>query len=453
VIIPCKLDFGDAPISYGTTLAGNGARHVPVGPQLGSSRDVEADGQPSASADGDDLSGTDDEDGVGISVLLIGQTTNVSVQLAAAPTARLDAWVDFNGNGTFDPAEQIATSYPLVAGTNNLPIIVPVSALPGSRTARFRVSTQGGLGATGLAMNGEVEDYAVVLRRPSEFDFGDAPDSYGTTLANVGAQHVVGGPILGSLIDVETDGQPSPLADRDDNTVSDDEDGIWMGPLSAGGVTDVIVTLGNATNASLDAWIDFNGNGVFDHPVEHVFQASPLTTGPTTHVFVTPANAAAQVTYARFRVSTTGGLLPTGFGGPGEVEDYRVVIQPGSSPGGRVVPNEQGTFTIAVADLAAPAIAALLPERVATLNDDDMNESATQIATQNAIAQHGDANRDRRFDAWDLQHVFQAGRYEIGAVADWRQGDWNGDGLFTTTDLIVAFQVGWYQSGPIGSGF
>ncbi len=53
------LDFGDAPDSYGTTLANNGARHsaVSTGPILGALRDTEMDGQPSAGANGDDLNG------------------------------------------------------------------------------------------------------------------------------------------------------------------------------------------------------------------------------------------------------------------------------------------------------------------------------------------------------------------------------------------------------------
>jgi len=47
-------------------LADNGARHVAIGPQLGAVIDVETDGNPSPSADGDDLLSSDDEDGVSI---------------------------------------------------------------------------------------------------------------------------------------------------------------------------------------------------------------------------------------------------------------------------------------------------------------------------------------------------------------------------------------------------
>ena len=76
------LDFGDAPASYGTLLAGNGARHTVEGYDaaartaplmLGTTIDVEADGQPDATATGDDASEIDDEDGVEFSPLVAGQ--------------------------------------------------------------------------------------------------------------------------------------------------------------------------------------------------------------------------------------------------------------------------------------------------------------------------------------------------------------------------------------------
>src|SRR5262245_41179006 len=53
------------------------------------------------------------------------------------------------------------------------------------------------------------------------FDFGDAPDTYRTTLAVDGARHEVLPGLnfhLGAAVDIENDGQPSPGADRDDTT-------------------------------------------------------------------------------------------------------------------------------------------------------------------------------------------------------------------------------------------
>jgi|GEM_PF-3854504 len=57
-------------------------------------------------------------------------------------------------------------------------------------------------------------------------DFGDAPDSYGTTLANGGPSHTQDGTtFLGSGVDSEMDGNPTTNADGDDNS-GDDEDGV-----------------------------------------------------------------------------------------------------------------------------------------------------------------------------------------------------------------------------------
>ena len=55
-----SLDLGDLPAPFPTLLADNGPAHIGIGPTLGAARDSEADGQPTALADGDDAAGTDD---------------------------------------------------------------------------------------------------------------------------------------------------------------------------------------------------------------------------------------------------------------------------------------------------------------------------------------------------------------------------------------------------------
>ncbi|MCE5341540.1 MAG: GEVED domain-containing protein [Planctomycetaceae bacterium] len=162
------IDYGDAPDGpYPTLLANNGARHVMnSGMFLGLCVDSEPDGQPTIPADGDDINplmGPDDEDGVVFSPFFIGQSATVNVT-ASAP-GFLDAWIDFNGDGmwTMGLPEQIAISTPLVVGNNAITFNVPATALLGQTYARFRFSGVGGLMPTGLAPNGEVEDYAVMI--------------------------------------------------------------------------------------------------------------------------------------------------------------------------------------------------------------------------------------------------------------------------------------------------
>lgn len=167
-LVQAQLDFGDAPATYQTLLPG-GARHTVVlsGPRLGSLIDPEADGQPGAAAQGDDGATLDDEDGVAGPVQWEANTL-VTLQITVNQACRLDAWVDWRGDtswagGVDDTFDQIALARPLQAGVNTVSVFVPPFAVAGVTYARFRVSTTGGLGTGGLADDGEVEDYALLI--------------------------------------------------------------------------------------------------------------------------------------------------------------------------------------------------------------------------------------------------------------------------------------------------
>lgn len=165
---PPTLDFGDAPRPYPTLLANNGARHALDGMTfMGNGVDAEPDGIPSPLADGDDLNMLiDDEDGVTFtSALTPGLLAGVDV--VASVNGVLNAWVDFDQNGSWaDPGEQIFVGKSLNAGLNNLSFIVPAGALPGPTFARFRFSRNGIGTYDGFAPDGEVEDYRVEIGAP-----------------------------------------------------------------------------------------------------------------------------------------------------------------------------------------------------------------------------------------------------------------------------------------------
>ncbi len=157
-------DHGDAPAPYPTTLAEGGASHSPVGARLGSTVDGEAAGIHSANADADGA----DEDGVVFGELLVGQlggTVTVDVQGEAG---KLDAWIDFNGDGSWNgDVDQIADNLDLAVGTHELHFDVPSWAVIGTTFARFRISSVGDLNPGGSVDDGEVEDYAVVIEEPA----------------------------------------------------------------------------------------------------------------------------------------------------------------------------------------------------------------------------------------------------------------------------------------------
>ncbi len=163
-------DFGDAPDpTYPTILASNGARHlIDQTLYLGSTIDSEPNGLTSTVADGDDQDGSNDEDGVTMSPFIApGQTIPITV--VASGQGVVNAWLDFNLNGDWgDAGEHIIAAQPVVAGTNTFTITVPANAGMGLTFARFRFSSVRDLSYTGEAPDGEVEDYAIVIKEAED---------------------------------------------------------------------------------------------------------------------------------------------------------------------------------------------------------------------------------------------------------------------------------------------
>ncbi|MBN2000104.1 T9SS type A sorting domain-containing protein [candidate division KSB1 bacterium] len=166
-----EVDWGDAPDpTYPTLLANGGASHIIVSSVfLGASVDGDPDGQPNATATGDDvLDGNADEDGV-VFTSTIAAGMPATLLVTASVAGMLDAWIDYNADGDwFDANEQIFVSQNLVAGPNSLGFNVPVGVTLGASFARFRFSTNGGLLSYGGAPDGEVEDYSVEILVPVE---------------------------------------------------------------------------------------------------------------------------------------------------------------------------------------------------------------------------------------------------------------------------------------------
>ena len=170
-----RLDFGDLPDKYSTSMSANGPRHVIDDVTfLGAGVDAESDGKPTITARGDDLTYTDDEDGVTfLTPIMPGQPFTIEV-VSSVDDTYLNAWIDFNGDGDFnDAGEHLelaslpgVTEHQLVSDVNTLTFIAPSSSLPFASTlyARFRLTDNAGEATTptGEAPNGEVEDYALL---------------------------------------------------------------------------------------------------------------------------------------------------------------------------------------------------------------------------------------------------------------------------------------------------
>lgn len=165
-------DFGDAPAAMESA---GPASHVIGDLYLGSSittdnvgttnGGTQASPNPSATAS---LDGGDD--GVTIPVLARGTTAIIPVAVTGSG-GFLQGWIDWADDGSFATAgDRIATNAVdggagdtdgVVNGVITLSVPVPASAALTQTIARFRLSSTNGLNFTGLAPDGEVEDYAV----------------------------------------------------------------------------------------------------------------------------------------------------------------------------------------------------------------------------------------------------------------------------------------------------
>lgn len=186
-----------------------------------------------------------------------------------------------------------------------------------------------------------VPDVDFGSRAALAYDFGDAPtkaatiftNSYPTHFIDNGARHLATGPTLGLTRTVESFAAPAPNAAFDlDDGITFVSSQIQVDPTNIVFNT-VEVELAGADPVSnrLDAWVDFNRDGDWDDVGEQIFTSFDLgtTDGVQSLVFPTPSQATTGSTVlantvARFRLSTAGGLSPTGESADGEVEDLAV---------------------------------------------------------------------------------------------------------------------------------
>ena len=221
------VDTGDAPASYGT------ASHEVVanGPFLGTIGPDDNDPVATVDADGDDLANGDDEDGVTTIPVLFQDIKAYSLTVAASNPSSVDAnytaWIDFDGNGRFDPDE---ASVPMVipAGTgadDNLllwPSLIGISTdFIGTSYMRVRITTDalGNDQAASAASDGEVEDY--VLEFIADSDGDTIPDQDDPDDDDDGIPDTVDG--VG--VDTDGDGIDNPLdTDSDNDGISDAEE-------------------------------------------------------------------------------------------------------------------------------------------------------------------------------------------------------------------------------------
>jgi len=174
VFVGGGFNFGNAPAPYATLLADNGPRHrVEQGFSFGPTVGPDADAV---------IPGGSTNDGVfQIGTVSTGFPAQFSINVNAdSRPFYVDAWIDWNQNGVFEPGEvtrfkspNAPGAYPIVGrGTTTVSIPVPAGTQVGTTWARFRLSepllvapgVYRQLGPTGEAESGEVEDIPVLVQ-------------------------------------------------------------------------------------------------------------------------------------------------------------------------------------------------------------------------------------------------------------------------------------------------
>jgi protocatechuate 3,4-dioxygenase beta subunit len=355
---PRDRDYGDLVDAFGTTNAQNGPYHLIFDDIfLGVCVDSELNGAPDPDAGtgatggddntpGGDVTCTDDdEDGIILPMLVAGVTTNLDFDLenTSGLDAKLVIYLDWNNNQDLtDAGEMFSVIVPSGSTTAQIPVTPPVTTVLNRNLGvrvRFSTHQSGTMSPTGVAFDGEVEDYLVMVMG---FDYGDLPDSgpgtgagnYETLLANGGPQHKIltdanDNPTLGfgAQVDPEADGTPDIDAEGDDDAYLADEDGLPVPFLEAGSTTNLVFSTFNNTgvDAKLTVFADWNNNGVLDDAGE-MFSATVAdgTTSVTIPVSV-PISAVLNTDIGlRTRLSTdfAASMSPTGVAPDGEIEDY-----------------------------------------------------------------------------------------------------------------------------------
>jgi|GEM_PF-2202213 len=359
------MDYGDLPDAnagsgfndYQTRLADNGPYHIiDSALTLGAEVDPDVDAFPGADALGDDEDGLDDEDGVMLPHFYRGDTIELefTVKNETTSDAYLALFADWNGNGSFaDSGERWEKNVFPDVGVQVVSLSINVPALTANNVAlRVRLSPEIGLGPTGVASKGEVEDYRIQI---STQDFGDLPDTgiqsgyknYQTLLESNGPWHrIVPELYLGDVPpNSEFDGHPSMAADGD----AVDEGGlvalVWDWQLAFDDETGFLpgeslfqlrltqsATNSLGVNAKMIFFLDVNQDGDFTDAGERVAYDVPAGSEGLEifHTFDMPLDLIAPGTnerYGRIRLSTQAGLLADGGATEGEVEDYLISFE------------------------------------------------------------------------------------------------------------------------------
>jgi parallel beta-helix repeat protein len=246
---------------------------------------------------------------------------------------------------TIQTAQQVAEQIHNVLIAANLPGVSP-------QLIAAEIYMDGATGLTGLGVVDVlgIRDRAGNSMRSTElngqsliniflgegFDYGDAPDPFYSSLRDSnGPRHkVVNGFSLGATV----------TADPDARVIDEDlDDGVTFTTLVSGFTGSMQLTAQGITNSRpgfATAWIDFDGDGIFESSEKINIPGRIVNGTNTAIVFSVPGTAVIDRAVAariRFSSNETAIASPTGDAPDGEVEDFLVTISrnPYTNPANR----------------------------------------------------------------------------------------------------------------------
>ncbi len=250
------------------------------------------------------------------------------------------AWVGVGFDGNADHVQGYEASFPLTPGAHSIKAHIEIED-GGQQTSGT---------PTDVAVNYDCSSVPPPPPPPPPaplYDYGDAPDSFGTLLASSGARHqIVQGFYLGAGVDADSDGHPGTGAAGDDQAENGDEDGVqFLTPLTV--CKSAVIKVTASAAGHLDAWMDWNSDGDWNDAGEQLYSSQSVQAGANLLQFSVPCDAVPfQPVYARFRFSSAGGLTPLGTAPDGEVEDYLVQLNQHHDPMGYLYCETTGEILI-----------------------------------------------------------------------------------------------------------
>lgn len=264
----------------------------------------------------------------------------------------MDAEVTSNGEtitattngGAWDLAENLVGSGYTATGIGSSTVSITQTSGPNHAPLLLSIGATQTQVSLVYPLVGQREGVAFGLLLPC--DYSDGPATAGVPVhafEQVGAASGLGLEprsdqlLIGSAIDAEIASQPGATATGDDalGPNADDEDGVTLSGLKTteNDIIEVSVTEPSAGAGLLQAWIDWNGDGVFAAGEQIATdlsdggaQDASATTGVIGVSVAVPADALVGNRIVRLRFSDQAGLDATSAATNGEVEDHIVII-------------------------------------------------------------------------------------------------------------------------------